>query len=170
MKDELDVELSEEIFNAILLQGNFCLTLLKYLEYKQNATILKSLGYLETPHINTDIFLPTELGKLVLQEGGWKNYTKTKNQQKNKYAKKEHYELQNIKFKYYSFWPMLILSLIGGIYSIIQITKSLQEENISKTKSKTEQTKLNISSEFQKKSIGLPLKIQDTVSYQEKTK
>lgn len=99
MKDELDNELCEEIFCVILLQGDFCLNLLKYLEYKKNATILKSLGYLETPHINTDIFLPTELGKLVLQAGGWKDYIITKNKQKEKYEKKEHYELQNIKFK-----------------------------------------------------------------------
>lgn len=166
MKDELDSELSEEIFCAILLQGEFCLSLLKYLEYKKNATILKSLGYLETPYKNTDIFLPTELGKLVLQAGGWKDYTKAKNQEKEKYDKKEYYELQNIKFKYYSFWPMLVLSLIGGTYSIIQITKSLQEEN----KSKMEQTNSNISSEGSKKSTGLPLKIHYTVSYNRTTK
>jgi hypothetical protein len=147
MKNDLNNELSEEIFNKILLEGNFCLELKRYTEFKKTAIILKSLGYLETPHVNPDIFSPTELGKLVLQSGGWKDYNKNKKQQKEKDDKKEHYELQNIKFKYYSFWPVLVLSLIGGVYSIIQIAKSLKEEN----KNKTEQTKSDISSQVQKK-------------------
>ena len=170
MKNELDNELVEEIFNVLLTKGDFYVELYKYSEYKKNLTILKSLGYLETPHINTDIYLPTELGKSVLQSGGWINYNKIKNQQKEKDEKKEHYELQNIKFKYYSFWPVFVMSLFGGFYSIFQITISLKEENKSKTKPKTEKTKSNISSEVQKKSIDLPVKIYDTVVDQEKIK
>jgi len=124
-------DIAEYIFKAALNRGNVN-TMNATQDEKKCAIALKSQGYFHNPHINMDIFELTKLGEEVLQSGGWKEYKDSKRKQKEKTEKKDHYELQMSKLRYYTFWPVLFLGSIGGVYSIIQITKSLTEEKKEK--------------------------------------
>lgn len=162
-------KITEEIFSTILEKGQFQ-AYYQYPEKTKHAIVLKSKGFLITPYENSSIYVPSKTGEEVLQLGGWENYNKEKDKKKRISDKKEHYEFQMAKLKYYTFWPALFLGSIGGVYSIMEIIKSYKEDNKPKTESIKEQPKSHISSEDHKKSTYPPLKIVDTASVQEKTK
>lgn len=161
-------EIIEEIFNTILQRGSFE-AYYQYPDHTKTAIGLKGQGYLISPHVNPNIYLPSKLGEEVLQSGGWKSYIEQKEKQRLQLDKMQHYEFQNVKLKYYSFWPVLILATIGGVYSSIQIINSLSTpkpntERKIKEQKKVIVSKLHTSSETQRSLNGLPLKSADTTS------
>lgn len=123
----------EEIFNTILRNGWGEFSPFDNREFSRAAIGLKSKGYLVTPHINTNIYEVTRIGEEVLQSGGWKSYSLMKAKEKKILEDKQFYEYKISKFKYYTLWPALVLGIIGGIYSIVEMVKSSSENNKPKT-------------------------------------
>lgn len=164
-----EAEINEEIFNAILRNGWTEISPFDNREYSRAAIALKGKGYLVTPHTNTNIYEISKTGEEVLQAGGWKSYNLAKAKEKKIIDDKQFYEYKISKFKYYTLWPAMILGVIGGIYSIVEMAKSYAESK-PKIESTSEPQKLKISSESQKKSTNLNLKEVDTISVKAKTK
>lgn len=118
-------DIYESIFSTLLTRGNFDIN--DYPNYKNIATVLKSQGYLTTPYVNTNIFEPDELGKIVLQSGGWTSYKQKENLKKSLADEQAKYNLKISKIQ--SKWiriPYIISSLafIASIASIIIAYKS----------------------------------------------
>ena len=162
-------EISEEIFNSILINGRTNISAFDNINYSKVAIALKGKGYLVTPHINTDIYELSKTGEEVLQAKGWKSYNQAKAREKKIIDQKQFYEYKISKFKYYTLWPALILGVIGGVYSIVEMAKSYSERK-PKTESTNESQKLQITSLSEKDSIDLNSKKGDTNSVTEKTK
>lgn len=74
---------------------------------------------------------------------------------------KEYYSFQTSKWKYYTFWPVFIFGLIGGIYASFQIIKLLSTSETNKSEQTTiqqkelEQSTLHISPLVQKSQDSL---------------
>ena len=162
-------EINEELFNAILKNGWVDVSPFDNREYSRAAIALKGKGYLVTPHANTNIYELSKTGEEVLQAGGWKSYNLAKAKEKKILDDKQFYEYKISKFKYYTLWPALILGVIGGIYSIVEMAKSYAEIK-PKIESTNEPNKLQISSKSQKDSTNLTSKKVDTNSVNSKIK
>jgi hypothetical protein len=160
-------EIIEEIFDAILRNGFAETSPFENREYSRVAIGLKGKGYLVTPNININIYELSKTGEEVLQAGGWKSHNLAKAKEKKILDDKQFYEYKISKFKYYTLWPALVLGIIGGIYSIVEMAKSYSEKK-HKIESSSEQHKSHISSESPKKANDLNSKKIDTVSIQTK--
>lgn len=162
-------EINEAIFNAILRNGWIEISPFDNRDYSRVAIALKGKGYLITPHINTNMYEISKTGEEVLQAGGWKTYNLAKAKEKKIIDDKQFYEYKISKFKYYTLWPAMILGVVGGIYSIVEMAKSYAESK-PKIESISEPQKNKITSESQKNSINLNSKKVDTISVQAKKK
>jgi hypothetical protein len=154
-------EIIEQIFNILLGSGFVEMSPYNIPELSRAAMGLKGMGYLLTPHKNTNIYELSKSGEEVLQAGGWKSYTLMKAREKKILDDKQFYEFKISKFKYYTLWPALVLGIVGGIYSIVEMAKSYTENKISKIESTNETQKPHILLKSNKNI--------DTVSVQTKT-
>nr|WP_294921775.1 hypothetical protein [uncultured Flavobacterium sp.] len=153
-------EINEEIFNTILRNGWTDISPFDNREYSRVAIALKCKGYLVTPHINTNIFELSKTGEEVLQAGGWKSYNLAKAKEKKILDDKQFYEYKISKFKYYTLWPALVLGIVGGIYSIVEMAKSYAESK-PKIESTNEPQKLKVSPKSKKDSTNInPKKVE----------
>jgi hypothetical protein len=160
-------EIIEEIFGTILRNGFADISPFENREYSRVAIGLKGKGYLVTPHVNINIYEPSKTGEEVLQSGGWKSHNLVKAREKKILDDKQFYEYKISKFKYYTLWPALVLGIIGGVYSIVEMAKSYSEKK-HKIESSSEAIKSNISLESPKKGTDLQSKKSDTVPFKQK--
>lgn len=103
--------------------------------------------YAKTLITEKKIHLTTDLRtRKFLENGGFKKIEENEISFKNKNDKKENFEFQLTKWKYYTFWPLFFIALLGGIYGTYDFFKTknleLRLENIEKAL-KIEDTKTN---------------------------
>jgi hypothetical protein len=80
----------------------------------------------------TEVWQLSPRGRRIVREGGWIECNESKKIKKNKEKNLKHLQHADAKFKYYSFWPLLIVALIGGIYSLIKISEFVRDNPIAR--------------------------------------
>ena len=121
--------------------------------------IVNSLIEMETKHICN----LTKTGYEIHRKGGWLKHLNREKAKTLKNDKKDAYDYINAKWKSWTFWPLLFLAALGGIYSGVDF---FTEKLNPKSNPKIEQ----IESELNKLKLDLnELKKDDLEKYQDST-
>jgi hypothetical protein len=131
----------------------------KEFEFERLLDLIRHFGI---ANINTDDYWYVERNRFTKRhkiDGGFYPIFKNLNdeaKQKQKQIKKENTEYTLTKWKYYTFWPLFIIALFGGGYSIYdfkeRLTTKANSQQVQSTKEQTEleQSKSHISTLNQK--------------------
>lgn len=149
-----------------LSNSNECIAISNELEQnsesfgsKNNIVILlvdrKLAVRLENKEITENIFLPScrisKKGAEIINKGGWLKHLERERIKTIRADRKDVFDFMLSKFKYYTFWPIFIMGIFGGVYSGYDFIKNLtkqecvQPKQMTKEEMELELTKLRTS-------------------------
>lgn len=87
----------------------------------------------------------TKLGYEVVRKGGWIKYLKIERIKSDRLLRKDIFDFNVSKFKYYTFWPVFVFAFIGFGFNVFNFIYSQKnKENIKLQEEKIEKMKLEL--------------------------